>query len=246
LLQEPNGYQSWLGHFLGLGKPLQKRGLDIDDIQSEARKLQEQQRISALRGTLDTAWRPFHDSFSDNEEEVVSALLDGTKKSLEVVSLPNLNVAVMLLKELGRQDEASNLLKFFAKNRTDDDYWTFDDPFERGPFDPDVKAVIEEKLRPKEQKLDLATALMQAGKTYDSQTVKSLAAVPVEAYRDLILGSRGEQLRSIILSALEFRRISNASDDMRRVQELMEEALRMLGRHSLLNELRIKKYGVSV
>ena len=33
---------------------------------------------------------------------------------------------------------------------------------------------------------------------------------------------------------------------MRRVKELMEEALQMVGRHSLLNELRVKKYGVSV
>jgi len=33
---------------------------------------------------------------------------------------------------------------------------------------------------------------------------------------------------------------------MRRVVELMEEALKMVGRGSRLNALRLKKYGVSV
>jgi hypothetical protein len=181
-----------------------------------------------------------------NEEEVVAALFDGTQKSFEVVSLPNLNVAVMLLKELGREKEASDLLRFFVENRNDHGYWTLDDPFERGPFDPDVNAIIEEKTSQEPQEFDPAAALIEAGKSYDPETIKRLAAVPVETYRDLIVGSRGEQLRSIVLSALEFRRIANASDDMRRVKELMEEALRMVARHSLLNELRIKKYGVSV
>lgn len=220
--------------------------LDIDEIQNEARKLEEQHRIGTLHGTLDAAWRPFHDSFSDNEDEVVAALFDGTKKSFEVVSLANLNVAVKLLKELGRENEASELLKFFAENRNDLGYWTSDDPFERGPLDPDVSAIIEEKTPQDPQGFDLAVALIRAGQNYDAGTIKRLAAVPVETYRDLIIGSNGEQLRSIVLSALEFRRIANASDDMRRVKESMEEALRMVGRHSLLNELRIKKYGVSV
>jgi hypothetical protein len=49
-----------------------------------------------------------------------------------------------------------------------------------------------------------------------------------------------------VLSALDFRRIANATDDMRRVISLMEEALRMVGRKSRLNELRVKKYGVSI
>lgn len=42
------------------------------------------------------------------------------------------------------------------------------------------------------------------------------------------------------------RRVSNASDDMRRVVGLMEEALKTVGRRSRLNALRLKKYGVAI
>jgi hypothetical protein len=153
---------------------------------------------------------------------------------------------VLLLKGLGRNAEASDILRFFANNRNDPNYWTSDDPFERGPFDPKVSAVIEQKRQPVPQEFDVAAGLIKAGKDYDPETVKRLASVPVEKYRDLIDGSRGDQLRLIVLSALAFRRVSNASDDMRRVIGLMEEALKTVGRRSRLNALRLKKYGVSI
>ena len=88
--------------------------------------------------------------------------------------------------------------------------------------------------------------MLRAAKDYDPETIAKLATVPAQTYCDLISAARGDCLRSLVLSALEFRRIANPSDDMRRVVSLMEEALRMVGRKSRLNELRLKKYGVSI
>jgi hypothetical protein len=154
---------------------------------------------------------------------------------------------VLLLKGLGRYAEACDVLKFFADNRTDITYWSpQDDPFGRGPFDPDVVAVIERKKLIEPEEFDVAASLIRAGKDYDAETIAKLASVPVETFRDLISSARGEHLRALVLSALEFRRISNASEDMKSVVNLMEEALRMVGRKSRLNALRLKKYGVSV
>jgi hypothetical protein len=231
---------------LSLMKYIDTMILDIDEIQNEARKLQEEQRIGALHGTFDAAWRAFHDSFDDDQDKVVAEMIAGAKQCVEVVSLPNLNVMVRLLKDLGRDSEASDLLKFYASNIADPRYWTSDDPFQRGPLDPDVTDAIEQKKPQAMPVFDPAAALTRAAKDYDAETIKQLATMPVETYHDLIAGSRGERLRSIVLSGLEFRRISNASDDMRRVVELMEEALRIVGRRSVLNELRIQKYGVSL
>jgi hypothetical protein len=189
----------------------------------------------------------FHDSFADDEDQVVQEIVNGAKKSYEVVSLPNLNEMVMLLKGLGREAEARDVLKFFADKRNDAGYWNLqDDPFLRGPFDPDVSAIIEQKKPTEPKEFDVAAALIRAGREYDRETIAKLAAVPAQTYCDLISAARGDRLRSLVLSALEFRRIANASDDMSRVVSLMEEALRMVGRKSRLNALRLKKYGVSI
>jgi hypothetical protein len=232
---------------LALMKYVDSMILDPEEIRGEARALQEQQRLGELHGTFEAAWRMFHDSFADDEDQVVQEIVNGAKKSYEVVSLPNLNEMVLLLKGLGREAEARDVLKFFADKRYDAGYWNLqDDPFLRGPFDPDVSAIIEQKKLTEPKEFDVASALIRAARDYDRETIAKLAAVPAQTYCDLISAARGDRLRSLVLSALEFRRIANASDDMSRVVSLMEEALRMVGRKSRLNALRLKKYGVSI
>jgi hypothetical protein len=221
--------------------------LDVDSVLAEASALQEQQRIGALHGTFEASWRSFHDSFDDDEEKVVREIVDGAKRSYEIVSLSNLNETILLLKNLGREAEARELLNFFANNRNDARYWSLhDDPFARGPYDSDVSAVIEQKKPTEPREFDIAAGLIRAGKDYDQDTIAKLATVPAQTYCDLISAARGDHLRALVLAALEFRRIGNASDDMRRVVSLMEEALRILARKSRLNALRVQKYGVSI
>jgi hypothetical protein len=221
--------------------------LDPEEIRNEAIALQEQQRLGELHGTFQAAWQAFHDSFADDEDNVVRQIVERTKAAYEVVSLANLNETILVLKALGRNDEARDLLQFFSNNRNDARYWNVaDDPFARGPFDPDLTALIEQKKPAIPQDFDVAASLVSSAKNFDPETIARLAAVPVETYRDLILAARGDQLRTIVLSGLEFRRIGNASPEMKLVVGLIEEALRMIGRQSVLNALRLKKYGVSI
>lgn len=221
--------------------------LDPDEIKNEARALQEKQRLEELHGTFHSAWEAFHHSFEDNEDDVVQQMVERAKASYEVVALANLNETVLVLKALGRNAEARDLLQFFSDNRKDADYWNVEgDPFMRGPFDPDLTAVIKQKKPVPPQDFDVAASLISAAKNLDPGTIARLAAVPVETYRDLILARRGDELRTLVLSGLEFRRIGNASDEMRQVVRLVEEALRMIGRQSALNALRLKKYGVEI
>jgi hypothetical protein len=231
---------------LALIKYVDSMVLDVDEVRGQARALQEQQRVGALHGTFEAAWRAFHDSFDDDEDKVVHEIVDGAKTSYEVASLSNLNEVVLLLKGLGKKAQALDVLKFFADNHNDAGYWhPHADPFARGPFDPDVSAIIEQKKPTEPEEFDVAAGLIRAGADYDQETIAKLAAVPAQTYCDLISAARGDQLRDLVLSALEFRRIMNASDDMKRVVSLMEEALRMVGSKSRLNAMRIKKYGVS-
>jgi hypothetical protein len=179
------------------------------------------------------------------ERLVVKEVTESTKKAFEVVSLPNLNEALLLLKRLGRENEAEDLLQFFARN-CDAGYWTEDDPFGRGPFLPEVNTIIEQMNEVELDEFDVGRGLVEAGQTYDATIIRKLAAVPAQTYFELISSARGAQLRKLVLSALDFRRISNATDDMTRVAGLMEEALKMVGQKSQLNALRVKKYGVEI
>ena len=89
--------------------------------------LQEQQRLGELHGTFQAAWQAFHDSFADDEDNVVRQIVERTKAAYEVVSLANLNETVLVLKALGSNDEARDLLQFFSNNRNDARYWNVAD-----------------------------------------------------------------------------------------------------------------------
>lgn len=221
--------------------------LDAEDIQLKATTLQEQQRIGILHNALDAAWRPFHDSFEDNQDQVVHEIIEGMTKSYEITSLSNLNAAILLLKKLGRLVEASNLISFYSENRNDPNYWKIDnDLFAPRQLDPEISVIIEKLKSAEPMNFDLSEALICAGKTFDTNIISKLATIPVDDYFKLISSTRGENKELIVQSALEFRRIANASDDMKKVVLLMEEALQMVGRKSALNAMRVSKYGISV
>jgi hypothetical protein len=52
--------------------------LNEEEIRTEALAEQERQRVGALHGTFESAWRTFHDSFDDDEEGVVREIVQGT------------------------------------------------------------------------------------------------------------------------------------------------------------------------
>ena len=92
--------------------------------------------------------------------------------------------------------------------------------------------------------------VISAGKSYDAETIKKLAAVPVDEYYNAAKSKKGDDLRNFILAALEFRRVSSASadmqTDMQEVARRMEEALKRVAAGSQLNAIRVRKYGIDV
>jgi hypothetical protein len=88
--------------------------------------------------------------------------------------------------------------------------------------------------------------LIEAARSYDPDKIKKLADVAVDEYYRLLKAKRGDDLRIFVLAALEFRRIANASPEMREVIRRMSEALRRVASESTLNAIRVRKYGVDI
>lgn len=78
------------------------------------------------------------------------------------------------------------------------------------------------------------------------KAVARVAGYPVEKFKELFLSRSGETFKKVVLAALEFRKISNASADMRTVVGKAEQALREIGATSSLNAFRVQAFGVSM
>lgn len=62
----------------------------------------------------------------------------------------------------------------------------------------------------------------------------------------MLKSKKGDELRTFVLAALDFRRIANASDEMREVTRRMEAALQRVASESTLNAIRVRKYGIQI
>jgi hypothetical protein len=82
-------------------------------------------------------------SFDANLDEVRNSIVEGMKASMRVVSISQLNGAVGVLKELGQEAAAQEIIDFYF-HKASADFWNkTDDPFQRGPLEKEIAAVIE-------------------------------------------------------------------------------------------------------
>lgn len=219
--------------------------LDADSLVTKARAVEARLSQNKQMVSFEQAWRPFHDSLGDNENEVCESLISGIKDNFTVVSRPNLDVAVSILKELGRTKDADALIDF-ARDTGSEEFWTSDDPFHRDVKDSRIRDMVQERRQETKPAFEFEKDLLSTAQTMIGTKLAQLAAVPVERYQALFEVSAGKALNDYIYASLEYRKISNATEDMRKVVANAEEALRRIARKSKLNEIRIRKYGISL
>jgi integrase len=68
----------------------------LDKTKLIASATEQNRKLENLKrsGSLERAWRPFHDSFDSDVDNVTSSIMEGMKASIDVVSLSNLDAAV--------------------------------------------------------------------------------------------------------------------------------------------------------
>jgi len=219
--------------------------LDEDKILEYAKINEERYKRNSQAGSFESSWRLLHDSFADNQDDVCKALFNGLKSNFDIVSRANLDEAICILRSLGRPQVAQDLIDYAIEHGSQD-FWLPDDPFGRTLRDPRLKSIVAEKQEEAKPKLEFEKDLVDSAERMNPEKLAQLAQVPASDYLALFESQSGDQLRRVVLSALTYRRISNASEDMRAIVKKAEEALRTIGSKSRLNAIRVEKYGISI
>lgn len=219
--------------------------LDVEDINAKAEAIEASLKQRNRMADFQKAWRPFHDSFDNNEDEVCENIIAGIRNNFDVVSRPNLDSAVSIISELGRMEEVDELIDF-AKAHGGEGFWTSDDPFHRRMSDARIQHLVEEKRKAVKSVFQFDKDLLSTAQSMNDEKLAQLAAVPIERYQELFENSTGSDLNNYIYAAFEYRKITNATEDMKRIVANAEDALRRIGRKSKLNQIRVRKYEISL
>ncbi|MGW1425380.1 P-loop NTPase fold protein [Bradyrhizobium manausense] len=215
--------------------------LNVEEIETAATETQAKRDRTSKAGSFEQSWRLFHDSFVDNEDSVCDALISGFKINVGVLSRRNLDEVVSVLRALERDKEADDLIDFTAM-QAGDSFWVHDDPFDRAVNEPRIVDIAKQRAIAAAPVFDFESDLVLAAQNLDHKKHAQLAAAPVEQYQALFEACEGEQLRRVVLSALDYRRIMNATADMTTIVRNAETALRAIAKTSRLNALRVQKY----
>jgi hypothetical protein len=243
------GY-TWTDDFdLTLIEGVRNGYFDPEKIKAQARKLHEKILAGKAGGSFESAWRLYHDSFENNQEEALDKIYDAFMRNFQYVTPMNLAGTVGLFKDLGRGQQALEMIKHYVENRNEDrTFFDLDaDPFGGDIRDPDIRTAFAKKCAQLKPKRDIGTILrsLKEGGLYD-EDIAAAASAPVEEYRQAFKSSNGQDLRKLLSGALEFDRILNASDAMREISRRAKAALKLIGEESAINARRVRSLGVTV
>lgn len=219
----------------------------VRDLGSE---LDEKIRNAASLEAFAEAWRLYHDSFANNGDQVADTVYQAARDCIQAISLSNLDGTVRLLKDLGREQQAVQLIKYFFEQRNEQKEF-YD--LERVPFgdqvvDPDVSEAVKVKFnsfkdirRPEDVLRQIADR-----RSWSPPDTKLLSALSVENYCTMFREHLGAHATDPIRFALEIGKIENADDEMKLISQRAKEALERIGAESAINRRRVRKFGIKV
>lgn len=229
-----------------LFKVIERGYLEESGLIEEAQKLDAQIRASELEQTFSNAWQLFHDTFADNQSELVHALVDSLKKSVRHVSPINLNGTTMLLRQLGQVDIADELITYYIDNRANE-LTLFDldnNPFSSDIRDDVIRNLFKKRLSEISEPLALEDAVMHisACNGWSQEHIASLMAATPEDFYRLFKKHQEKTLSVIVKSCLQFEH----HDNHKKIGQAARAALELIGKENQLNAIRVQRYGVFI
>ena len=199
--------------------------------------------------SFQNGWRMFHESFEDNQQQVLDAVYQSFLDTIRYRSALDLNGTVWLLKELGRQTEARNIIQqYIATRGADKDRFDLDRlPFKERIEDPDVILAFKDKYAEFKDERDPAITLRAIAKAqgWSGEDLDVLSKLPVDDYYKILKANKNQALLDTLEGCLQFDRIANATEPMKEISRRAKEALGRIGQESHINALRVRKYGVN-
>lgn len=209
-----------------------------------AKKVDEELRSKEMYVPFTAVWRRFHDSFSDDQDAFIAELYDTALHAIVHIGSGDLNGTVRLLRELKRDDLADDLIdKFVDANKGKPSIFdlkehpfggTIDNTKLRATFD-----TVHSRLT-QLPGLEEAVTFMAKNSGYNAEHLEAMKKASVDEYQAMFLKEHdGVKLSDLIKWSLRWTDTDHAE-----ITAKAKEALQRIKATSLLNSIRVGRYGV--
>ena len=228
---------------------LERGFIDPEDVGADAQKLHAGYDAKTSESSFHEAWQIYHGSFDDNQKEGVEALCTSFRKSVKYIAPVNADGTVRLLRDLGENKLASELISLYVDCH---EASSFDMRERFGPNeirDKEFKDRASKKFSEIEDKRDPKQVLIQIAKTasWNDEDILLLSKISADGYYDIFKSIKdADELSLCIQQAQFFGQLIGAKDTAQTFAKHAQEALIKIGKESTLNKRRVEKFGIKV
>jgi len=219
-----------------------------ESFKREADKLNKEIIDSKSEGSFHDTWKFYHGSFDNNKTEVVNALYESFKKNVKNISLTNLNGTVILFKDLGEKDKASELIDIYIEKRKSEKglfnlkenniFGDVRDPEIVNKFDGIYKTLVT---------TESAEQVLERISEKDGWNPRDEVALsntsPDEFYR-IFKDIKGKKIPLYVKACLQFGNFSNPTEQQKTIADNATTALKTIASESDINKRRVKSFGI--
>lgn len=232
-----------------LWQSVSKGYFDPMTVESMAIKLDKKFALQDKDNSFAASWEKYHNSFLNDEKDVLDGMFTAFKKGVESITPNNLDGTVVLFRKFKRGKEADKMIAYYMKNRNEPR--NFYDPAQSLFLkleDAKLAQAFATKLRsfkdtrtPQEILINIARS-----HSWNPEDISTLTQVSSNDYFKMFKKLRGSDLRIAAAEALKFKQYGGASADMVKISVSAEKALKRIGKENKLNRERVRSYGVTI
>jgi len=225
-----------------------ERGYFIySQIKQELEKYNNGIKINKSDNSRIRAWEKYHNNFDDNATDLVSSIYEATKNHIANIAQAHLSSSLWLLRELGANDKADELIELAVSKRVDADFFDLNKYMFRDRVSDqkmiDRFAKVFSERRPTKTPLEVLKDI-SSNNGWSPEDEIVLAALSADDFYNLFKAEKSEQLTAYIRRCLDFGRYTDSSERQKLIANNATEALKRIAGESKLNQLRVKKYGI--
>ncbi|TXN80044.1 hypothetical protein [Methylobacterium sp. WL8] len=219
----------------------------------EASKINDNLRTGDMKNDYFKVWEKYRSSFARDEDDLADSMSDAVIRNITIVDPPNLDSVVSILREMGFNDKASGLIKFYMNNKNEQNrhYW---DPnaFEyHGRIrDKELHAALHARHRLIDIDVDPIETLKKLSDRngWNEEDEILILQLSEEDVTNIFMTFSGEDFTSIISTYRSFFTIMNPSPNITEICRRAKIALNKVVASSNLNKIRVKSlfHGIDI
>lgn len=228
-------------------KGIERGYFDSQSIESHADKLEHDIDNNKLDNSFTKAWEKYHGSLNMDDDEILDLLYNTALENLTIISISNINGTIKLLRECGKEELASHLVKrYFSENNFEENLLKDSMTIINESVDPEIESAfqkIEEQYVDNRDPIDVMKKIAK-NRSWNPEDIELLSKLSADDYERIFLEIEDQNLNSI--GRFIVARSNDDGDNNKRMKLALDEGLKRIAAKSYLRAERIKSYGVDL